>query len=153
MHLPLVADGTTLRHIAGLHIGPGKHGIDVVDELGEGRTCDRAVGEHDAEIGPHMAGITAEHDDTVGKKDGLFDVVGHQKDDRVGMVSSATTPRVRCAGFPRSARRARKALVHEEDFGLDHEGPGKAHPLPHPARELLGEGRLKAVQADRVDET
>ncbi len=44
-----------------------------------------------------------------------------------------------------------EGLVHEEHFGLDDEGAGKADALAHAAGELLGEGGLEAVEADGVE--
>ena len=42
-------------------------------------------------------------------------------------------------------------LVHEEDFGLDDQGAGKADALLHAAGKFLGISLLEAVEADGIE--
>ena len=142
------------RHIAGLHVWPGEHVIDVVNELGEDeRLAVARLREGDAEIDADMAGIAAEHDDAVGQQDGFFDVVGYEKDGAGG--DGLLLPQLQ--EFAAEVLRGEhveggEGLVHEKDLRLNNERAGKADTLPHAAGELLGEGGLKAVQTDGVDD-
>ena len=99
-----------------------------------------------------MAGIAAEHDDAVGEQDGFFNVVGDQEDGLgghglVGPELEQFTAQV----FGGEHVEGAEGLVHEEDFGLDDQGAGKADALLHAAGQFLGIGGFEAVQADRVE--
>jgi hypothetical protein len=104
------------------------------------------------EVGADVAGIAAQHDDAVGQQHGFFNVVGDDEDGLGGhgLVGPQLQQFAAQVLGGQHVERGER-LVHEEDFGLDHQGAGKAHALPHAAGELLGIGGFKAVEADRVE--
>ncbi len=153
VHLALVADGASGGgggQRGGLGVGLGEDLVDVVDELGEGGGFAVArVGEADLEVGADVAGVAAEDDDAVGEQDGFFDVVGDDEDGLGG--DGLFLPELEEFGaevLGGENVEGAEGLVHEENFGLDHESAGEADALAHAAGELLGVGGLKAVEAD-----
>ena len=99
------------------------------------------------------AGVFAEHDDAVGEEDGLFDVVGDDEDGLGGNGFLAPELKQFAAQVLGGEDvEGGEWLVHEEDFGLDDEGAGKADALLHAAGEFLGIGLLEAVEADGVED-
>ncbi len=152
--MALVADGDFLAgRRRGGDVGAGEYLVDVVDQLSKRFGFAVAgLSELDAEIGADMAGIAAEDDDAVGQKDGFFDVVGDEEDGLgghgfVGPQLEQFTAEVLGGEHVEGA----EWLVHEEDFGLDDEGAGKADSLLHAAGEFLGISGLKAVQTHRIE--
>ena len=156
VHLALVADagaGLLVGRLGGGDVGPGEDLVDVVDELGEGLGLAVArLGKLDAEVGADVAGIAAEHDDAVGEQDGFFDVVGDDEDGLGGHgLVGPELEQFAAQVLGGEDVESGEGLVHEEDFGLDDEGAGKADTLAHAAGEFLGVGGFEAVEADRVE--
>ena len=139
--------------LGGRDIGLGEHLVDVVDELREGLGFAVAgLGKLHLEVGADVAGIAAQHDDAVGQQHGFFNVVGDQEDGLGGHGLVGPQLQQFAAQVLGGEHVERgEGLVHEEDFGLDDQGAGKADALLHAAGELLGIGGLKAVEADRVE--
>ena len=45
-----------------------------------------------------------------------------------------------------------EGLVHEEERGIVHEGPGNGHALPHASRKLVRIFVLESLEADEPEE-
>ena len=99
-----------------------------------------------------MARIAPQHDDAIGQQHRFLDVVRHQKD-RLGGHGLLRPKLQQFAAqvLGRQHVERGKWLVHEENFGLDHEGAGESDALPHAAGKLLGIGGLESVKADHVE--
>ena len=104
------------------------------------------------EVGADVAGIAAQHDDAIGQQHRFFDVVGHDED-RLGGHGLLGPQLQQFAAQVLGGEHVEggEGLVHEEHFRLDDQGARKADALPHAAGKLLGIGRLKAVEAHRVE--
>ena len=99
-----------------------------------------------------MAGIAAEDDDAVGQQHGLFDVVGDDEDGAGGHgLLGPQLQQFAAQVLGGEHVEGGEGLVHEEHFGLDHQGARKADALAHAAGKLLGIGGFKAVQAHHVE--
>ena len=134
--------------------GRGQHLIDVVHVSGEfGRLALARPGQRDLEIGADAAGIFAEHDDAIGEQHGFLDVVGDDEDGlgRDGFLAPELQ-QFTAQILGGEDIEGGEGLVHEKDFGLDDQGPGKADALLHAAGEFLGIGLLEAVEADGVED-
>jgi hypothetical protein len=106
----------------------------------------------DLEVGADVAWVAAQDDDAVGQQDGFFNVVGDDEDGLGG--HGLVGPQLQqFAAQVLGGQHVERAewLVHEQHFGFDDQGAGKADALLHAAGELLGIGCFEAVQADRVE--
>ena len=133
--------------------GLGQHLVDVVDVAEEARRLAVAgLGHGDFEVGADAAGISAEHDDAVGEQHGLLDVVGDDEDGLGGdLLAPPELEQFAAQVLGGEDIEGGERLVHEEDFGLDDEGAGKADALLHAAGEFLGIGGLEAIETDGVE--
>ncbi len=103
------------------------------------------------EVRADVAGIAPQHNDAVGQQHGLFNVVRDQKDGLGGHgLLGPQFQQLAAQVLSRQHVERGKRLVHEENFGLNHQRAGKAHTLPHAAGEFLGIGGFKSVQAHHV---
>ena len=110
------------------------------------------LGEPARDLRPDPSRVRPEHEDPIGQDDGLLDVVGHDQHRLGREVLFPPQPQqlgTQVAGG--EDVEGREGLVHQQCIGLDHQGAGEAHPLAHPTGQLLGVGRLEAVETDGVD--
>ena len=131
----------------------GQHLVDVVHVSGELGGLAVARARHgEREVGANAAGVFAQHDDAVGQQHGLLNVVGDDEDGLGGNGLLAPELQQFAAQVLGGEHvESGEWLVHEEDFGFDDEGAGKADALLHAAGEFLGIGLLEAVEADGVE--
>ncbi len=103
------------------------------------------------EISAYMARISAEHNNPVCQKHRFFDIVRHNEDGTGGnrlvlpKLEQFAAEVLRCQHI-----QCGEGLVHEEDFGLNHEGACKAYTLAHAAGELFWVCSLETVQTDSI---
>src|SRR5271170_121145 len=150
VHLPLVPDwlsGCGLRQIRRLRIRLRQYLVDIVHQLRKrGRLPISRMRNRHPEIGSNVARIAAEHDDAVREQNRLFDIVRNEEDRLSG--NSLLLPKLKqftAKVLRRQHVQRREWLVHEQDLWLNHQGAGKAHTLPHPAREFFWIRGLKTV--------
>ena len=110
------------------------------------------LGQQARDLGADPARVGPQHEDAVRQDHRLFDVVRHDQHRLRREVVVVPEPQQLGPQVLRGEHvEGGEGLVHEQRVGLDDERAGEADPLTHPARELLGVGRLEPVQADRVD--
>src|SRR6185503_1263493 len=153
LHLPLVSNAGAGRCFCGCYVRPCEHLVDEIDELGKGvRFAVARLGNLDSEISADVSRVAAENDDAVGQQDSFFDVVGDDEDAFGGHgffcpeLEQFAAQVLRCQYVEGG-----EGLIHEEHFGLYHQGSCEADPLFHAAGEFLWIGRFEAVQTDSVE--
>jgi len=131
----------------------GHHGVHVIHQGFEaGVSPVVGPGQVDRHFAADPAGIGAKNHHPIGQIDRLLDVVGDDQD-AFGGEGSRVPEVVDLARrvFGGEHVEGAERLIHEERLGLQHKGPGEAHPLLHAAGELLRIGVFKAVEAHDVD--
>ena len=94
-------------------------------------------------------GACVEHDDAVGEIDRLVDVVRHEENRHVELLTDLQHQVLEVAAGLGVHRRER--LVHQQDRGLVRERARDRDALLHPAGELPGVVVEEARQADRLE--
>jgi hypothetical protein len=99
------------------------------------------------------AGVGREHEETIGEQHSFFDVVGDEQHRRGGeVVARPQREQLGAEVLGGEHVEGREGLVHEQGVRLDDERASEAHPLAHPARELLRVRGLETVEPDEVDD-
>ena len=87
--------------------------------------------------------------DAVRKQQGLIDIIGHQNDRALLVLTNAFDLILQFGPGQRIKRR--QWLVHQQDFRLHRERPGDSNALPHAAGKLRGLAVHGMIQADQLD--
>ena len=110
---------------------------DLVTELVEGRVGDvPGPGQVVVDLLFDAGGLVGQHQDALAEVDGLLDVVGDEDDCGTGALPELDELVLQLVA--QGVVQLAIGLVHQQQLGLDGEGPGDAHPLEHTGRELAG---------------
>jgi len=106
----------------------------------------------DLDLGRDPAWVGREYEDAVAHQHRLLDIVGNDQHrfDR----HPSFRPQVEQIGTQRFRRQhieCRERFVHQQQRRIDDDRARQPNALAHPARQLLGIGVLKPVEADQVD--
>ncbi len=147
---PSPGDATVHTCAGAPGVAAGHEHVDLVDQRGEVRVVAVArLGQQARDLGADPARVGPEHEDAVRQDHRLFDVVRHDQHRLRREVVVVPEPQQLGPQVLRGEHvEGGEGLVHEQRVGFDDQRAGEADPLAHPARELLGVGRLEAVQAD-----
>src|SRR2546427_4932771 len=141
---PLVAKShLVLEVLPDRLVQPAEVGMEA--DLGH-RARPRQPGRVDA---LHAPGRGGHHDDPIGQRDGLFQVVGHEHD-----RAPPLGPDLQQVVLHQVARlhvESAEGLVHQHDLRLVDHRHGQRHALTHAARELMRVVALEAGEADARD--
>jgi hypothetical protein len=112
----------------------------------------RGCGQFDGKIGAHPGRISCQHDDAIRQQHRFFDIVG---DDENGagrhLLAEPELEQFIAQVFGREHVERGKRLIHEQDFGLHHQGARKADALFHAAGKFFRVGAFEAIEADGIE--
>ena len=98
----------------------------------------------------HRAGAAGEHDDAIGEKKRLADIVRHQEGGDAILLPDALQLDVHLPA--RHGIERAEGFVEQQHVGTQHQGAGDGGALSHAAGQLLRSRRLEAGQADEADQ-
>ena len=112
------------------------------------------MSEFDGEVGAHPCRISCQHDHAIRQQHRLFNIV---RDDENGasrhLLTEPELEQFIAQVFRREHIERGEGLIHEQDFGLHHQGAREADALFHAAGKFFRIGALKAIQSDGVENT
>ncbi len=112
----------------------------------------RGWSEFDGKIGAHPRGISRQHDDAIRQQHRFFDVVRDDENRaRRHLLAKPQLEQFVAQVFRREHVECGKGLIHEQDFGLNHQRTREADALFHAARKLLRVSALEAIQSDGIE--
>src|SRR4030042_2850510 len=103
--------------------------------------------QRNADIADEARRPRTEQDDAIGQVNGLFDAVRHKEDSL--LLPLPDVQQFVLEDIPRLDVQRPERLVHQENLGLNREGPSDSHPLLHAAAKLMRERLLEAAQPDQ----